>query len=289
MTPTEICTQVSDALSSIPLSIELKARWNDVSLEENHVPKVDLPEMCLKDHIIGMAGQHINYEVKTDGRTKNYRLLMGESLIIPAKQAFVMSFDQAHVSKALHLSDKLLKRNALELWDRDKFELIQSHQVQDPLIENIQKALSTELRTNLEGCDIYAQTMGNALAIHLLSRYSTYTKPIKLYSGGLSPQNLKLVMEFINDNLDKDLSLDNLANIVQLSQYHFAHAFKQSLGISPHQYVIQQRVELSKNLLKQRTVTINEISIKCGFSSPSHFAKCFRQHIGVSPKQFCRM
>jgi AraC family transcriptional regulator len=289
MAHTEVCAQVSDALSSIPLSIELKARWNDVCLEENDVPKVDLPEMCFKDHIIGMTGQHINYEIKTDGRFKRYRLLAGESLIIPAKQAFTMSFDQAHTSKVLHLSHKLLKRNALELWDIDKFELIQSHQVQDPLIESIQKALRLELKTNSDGCDIYAQTMGNALAIHLLTRYSTHKKPIKMYSGGLSPRDLKLMIEYINDNLDKHLDLDDLANIVQLSQYHFARAFKQSLGISPHQYVIQQRVELSKHLLKQGTVTINEISIECGFSNPSHFAKCFRQHIGVSPKQFRKM
>ncbi|MCP9886258.1 helix-turn-helix transcriptional regulator [Synechococcus sp. ATX 2A4] len=149
-------------------------------------------------------------------------------------------------------------------------------------------ALRTELKTNSGGCHIYAQTMGNALAVHLLSRYSTRTKPFKPFTGGLSPRDLKHVVEFIGDNLNQELNLADLANTVQLSQYHFAHAFKQSMGISPHQYVIQRRITRAMLLLKQATISIHAISRACGFSSPSHFSKSFRKRAGLSPSQFRR-
>jgi AraC family transcriptional regulator len=149
-------------------------------------------------------------------------------------------------------------------------------------------ALRAELKTNSDGCHIYAQTMGNALAVHLLSRYSTRTKLFKPFTGGLSPRDLKHVVEFIGDNLNQELNLADLANTVQLSQYHFAHAFKQSMGISPHQYVIQQRIARAMLLLKQATISIHAVSRACGFSSPSHFSKSFRKRAGLSPSQFRR-
>ena len=286
MNHTKTSDQVSDALSSIPLSVQLKAKWHEIRLEENYIPKVEMPEMCFKDHIIGMAGRHLNCELKIDGIVKKYRLLAGELLIMPAKQVFTLNFDRGHVSKAIHLSHKLLKRNALELWDTDKFELTLSNQVHDPLLTNIQKSLCIEFRKNPDNCDIYVQTMTNALAVHLLTRYSTYTKPTKMYAGGLSLKKLKLVIEFINENLGQELSLDDLASLVHLSQYHFARAFKQSLGVSPHQYVIQQRVERAKMLIKQGNMSISAVSIVCGFTHQSHLNRHFKRLTGMTPKVF---
>jgi AraC family transcriptional regulator len=73
---------------------------------------------------------------------------------------------------------------------------------------------------------------------------------------------------------------------LDLSQYYFCRVFKRSIGMTPHQYLIQQRVEKSKQLLKQPEQKIIEIATQCGFANPSHFARCFRQRMGISPQQF---
>ncbi len=287
MSHTEIVDYISEALSGKSLSVQMKNRWNEVSLEENLVPKIaEMPEICLKDHIVGMTSRSINCELKLDGRIKRYPFLAGEAMIMPARNAFTANFDFSHVSTALHLSDQILRRNALELWDTDSFELIPACPTQDALAANIIEVLCTALRTQLEEGSIYAQTMGNALAVHLLINYSTHTKPTKLAQGKLSPKKLKLVVEFIDENLDKDLNLTTLASLVRLSQYHFSRAFKRSTNLSPHQYVIQKRVERAKYLLKQSNFTINEIAIECGFANPSHFAKYFRKQAGIAPSEF---
>lgn len=93
-----------------------------------------------------------------------------------------------------------------------------------------------------------------------------------------------MVTDYISDRLDRELSLNELAAIAQLSPYHFSRAFKQSTGISPHQYVIQCRVERAKQLLQQGKMSIGEIAIACGFSHQSHLNRHFKRLTGVTPK-----
>jgi AraC family transcriptional regulator len=80
-----------------------------------------------------------------------------------------------------------------------------------------------------------------------------------------------------------------MANQLGMSQYYFCRLFKQSTGVSPHQFLLQQRVERAKQLLiKHPELTVTAIALRCGFSSQSHLAKHFRKHTGVNPNQFRR-
>jgi AraC family transcriptional regulator len=91
-------------------------------------------------------------------------------------------------------------------------------------------------------------------------------------------------MDYINDYLERELSLNELAAIAQMSQCHFCRAFRQSTGRSPHQYLIQQRVERAKQLLKQGAMTIAEVAIACGFTHQSHLQRHFKRLTGMTPK-----
>jgi AraC family transcriptional regulator len=102
----------------------------------------------------------------------------------------------------------------------------------------------------------------------------------------LSKTQLSRSIEYINEHLSQNLTLTEIAAELDLSQYYFCRLFKQSIGMTPHQYLIQQRVERSKQLLKQSEQKIVDIATQCGFANPSHFAKCFRQRMGISPQQF---
>ncbi len=94
------------------------------------------------------------------------------------------------------------------------------------------------------------------------------------------------VLDYINDYLHQDIKLTDLAALLDMSQYHFSYLFKQATGISPYQYLLQQRIERAKQLLKQSDRSIADIASTCGFNSHSHLSKQFRQLTGTTPKAY---
>jgi transcriptional regulator GlxA family with amidase domain len=104
--------------------------------------------------------------------------------------------------------------------------------------------------------------------------------------GGLPPRALRRVREFIEAHLEENISIQALASIAGLSMYHFARAFKQSEGMTPHEYLIQCRVQRAKDLLAETDLSLSEIALASGFSDQSHCARRFREHVGVTPSSY---
>ena len=104
--------------------------------------------------------------------------------------------------------------------------------------------------------------------------------------GGLPPRALRKVREFIEANLDQKISIEALARAVGLSMFHFARAFKQSEGVTPHDYLVQRRVNRAKELLAATDLPLSEIAVTVGFSDQSHCARRFREYMGVCPRDY---
>jgi len=107
-----------------------------------------------------------------------------------------------------------------------------------------------------------------------------------LCRGGLSPTRLQLVLEQIENFLGEPVSIEGLASVALLSRRHFATAFKQSTGTSPHRYVMSRRIERAKRLLTQSGFPIAEVGYQIGFSSQAHFTTMFRKLVGMTPGAF---
>ena len=101
--------------------------------------------------------------------------------------------------------------------------------------------------------------------------------------GGLAPARADRICEYIDLHLQENIALEVLAEIAQLSVHHFARAFRQSLGIPPHNYIVQRRVEHAQQLLRNTDLPLSEIAIEAGFTDQSHLARHFRTITGVSP------
>jgi AraC family transcriptional regulator len=205
---------------------------------------------------------------------------------MPADLPF--SFHSNSTIEWLHcyLEPTYLAQIAYESVNPDRVELLLTLKKADLLIYQIGLALKASLEVNGVGSRFYADSMATALSAHLLRHYSTRSHAFRDYQDGLSKQKLKQAVEYIQAHLGEDLSLSEIASEVGMSQYYFCRLFKKSTGVSPHQYLIQQRVEKAKHLLKQPERTITSVAIDCGFANQSHFAKCFHQCTGINPKQF---
>jgi AraC family transcriptional regulator len=102
--------------------------------------------------------------------------------------------------------------------------------------------------------------------------------------GGLTGRRLRLATEFINAHLAEDVTLADIAAVVDLSPFHFARAFKQTTGLTPQQYLMQRRIERAKDLLAQENLPIAEVSAQVGFKNQSHFTTFFRRFTSMTPK-----
>ena len=157
---------------------------------------------------------------------------------------------------------------------------------QDKAIEQITRSFTFEMQNEAIGGELYFQTLATQLAIHLLRRYCTFSAKLKRYDRGLSYQQLKTVIDYIEVYLETNIGLKDLATLLELSTHYFCHLFKQSTGIAPYQYVIQQRVIRAKRLLKRRDLSLVDVAQACGFISQSAFNRTFKKYVGTTPRKY---
>ena len=112
------------------------------------------------------------------------------------------------------------------------------------------------------------------------------TGPMAYFRGGLPPRVVRRVHEHINTNIDGRISVGALAKLANLSICYFVRAFKRSVGVTPHDYVILRRVKRTMELLSDTDMSLSEIALAAGFADQSHCARRFRQHVGMSPRDY---
>lgn len=122
--------------------------------------------------------------------------------------------------------------------------------------------------------------------LHLLRHHCNLKITNPNLSSGLTQLQIKEIIDYINTNLSEDLGLTELAKIIQVSPPHFGRLFKQSMGVSPYQYVLQCRIKQAKKLLGKGKLTQVEIAQTLGFYDQSHFSRVFRKAVGVTPRRY---
>ncbi|HHA1890487.1 TPA: helix-turn-helix domain-containing protein [Enterobacter ludwigii] len=187
----------------------------------------------------------------------------------------------------LYCTDEHLRDVGEKIWDKRPLSLTLDEKIfgSDPKITAL-------YRQFLLGCDwqqkanqLTLSTASTLLMTHLLQHYSSVQWKLPVVTGGLSPFVLLNVLAFIEENLSQPLTLAELAEQAALSEYHFARMFRQSMGLAPHQYVMQRRMEKAKALVQHTTTPLTDIALACGFNSASHFSNRFRSMMGITPSQ----
>ena len=157
---------------------------------------------------------------------------------------------------------------------------------QDPLLTQVGLALQQEFHASSAMETLYSETIAQMFTVHLLRHYAEIDHMPKNDTYRLTPLQVKRVMEYIEHHLDHNLSLTVLAQQSGVSPFHFARLFRQTTGESPHQYVVNRRIETAQHLLKETDLPLNQIALMTGFSSQSHFTHAFTKHLGQPPHHY---
>jgi AraC family transcriptional regulator len=160
----------------------------------------------------------------------------------------------------------------------------------DPLLEQLAIAVLNALHDGSADDRLYIETIAQLIAAHLARAHSsrTHAAPKREPLDGLSRARVRRLLEYIEQHLGEDLSLEALASEVNLSPLYLARAFRTAVGQTPHQYVVARRIEHARRLLAGTTLPIAEISLASGFSSQSHLSHWFRRVVGVTPAAYRR-
>lgn len=278
-------TSFPEVLTCPPILSSDKTLWSGISLDQRLLPPGETPEYALDEFVLTInLGSGFQVERILDRQSQTGFMSTGAVALCPQRTPQAIRWGQDVHILLLKLESELLSRHAMELLDTHQVELIPHLIVQDQLIHQVGLGLQQQLQTNRAHSRLYAESAAAFLTVHLLQTYSTQTLSIREYEGGLSNQKLRQAIAYIQDHLAQEISLDAIAAHLSMSRYHFCRLFKQSTGLSPHQYVIQQRVERAKQLLQQGGMTIGEVAIACGFTHQSHLNRHFKRLTGVTPK-----
>lgn len=270
-----------------PVVHKREAAWDGVRVAHYRFRRGDLPEHSHKEHLITIAlGNGCGGEIRTAGGFRARGQTRGGLCVIPSGHPFSATLESESEHLAIYLDPTLLLRAAPELSTHGRIEIIEKHSKGDAVIHGVGQALLAELESEGLSGRLYAESLGNVLAVHLLRHYTAAGAGAQRFTGGLSGQKLRRVMAFIADNCESDLSLAELARVAGMSTFHFAREFKRTTGTTPHQCVIKFRVERAKSLLTESGMPLAEVSTLAGFSHQSHFTRLFRRLTGTTPHSY---
>lgn len=187
---------------------------------------------------------------------------------------------------AIYLDPGVVTRAANAALVSHNVEVIEKYSETDAVISNVGMALLAEADSKDLGGQLYADSLANVLAVHLLRKYTTAGIQLPHRVGGLSGRKLREVTSFISENCARDLRLEELAGVAGMSTFHFAREFKKMTGASPHQYLMKVRIQRAQSLLKGSTIPLIEVGLQSGFTHQSHFTRLFRRFTGTTPQSY---
>ncbi|RUT09088.1 hypothetical protein DSM106972_011410 [Dulcicalothrix desertica PCC 7102] len=260
--------------------------WDNLNLIYEIEPADCTPEIELGMDFICIALDNFCASFMMDARWRRCEYAKGDIIIIPSTQVFPRTqLDRETPLLELFLNRDILRDAAANFGSSD-IELVRQLQVNDPLIEQMGLAMMAEVKIGGASSRLYIESMTTALTVHLLRRYCSRSLEIKQYTDGLPKYKLDQIIEYIRTHLENNLTLQELAGVVCISTTYFASLFKQSMGVTPHQYVTQCRVEKAKQLLRQTHLTLVEVCLQVGFQNQSHFTRVFKQYTKLTPKVY---
>jgi AraC family transcriptional regulator len=275
----------ASALSRVVVS-SLGTRWNDILLEQHNVPSSELADVTYKRHVAVInIGNSTTWEFKKEGRFRRFFKARGAISFFPSHQPFSgrLKVERGVSANVLFLALEpvFVSRVAegLEL-DSDRIELVEQRRSTDPTLHHIAMALRAGVQTGAARDRMYGEALSTALAVHLLREYGAAALGPKRQYGGLPREKLVRAVEYIQDQLDTDLTVSGIAQALGMSPDHFTRLFKESTGQSPYRYVVEARVRKAKELLTTGRFSISEAAYHVGFVDQSHLTRHFKRIFG---------
>src|SRR6266404_2434301 len=267
--------------------------WQDISVIHLRHSLSEVVVPASESHCLVLnLGRPLHLNAHFGKRNFAGKVCAGEVAIIPAGSSWACRSQSSHLRNILLLYLRpLFVRSAVTELNFSYKEISLTPQIgfRNRQIRHVALSLLHELNEAAIGSRPYADSLATALAMQLVRRYSSL-QGVQIGNGGMAPHKLRKAVGMIDQHLAEEeegrVALRVVAKEVGMSYFHFSRAFKQSMGMTPTNYIAERRIESAKKMLQETELPIAEIALRSGFSSQSHFTTSFRRVAGATPRAF---
>jgi AraC family transcriptional regulator len=262
-------------------------KWPGLSLREVVSLGGELPEGYLLDHELALqtrwASRNEMFFSESGWAPMEY--VPGSVHFMPIGVPFANRWSGRMELISLSLSNSFV-RAVQGADDRRILEARPHMSTNDRLLAEILSTLVTDLREGFPSGRLYGEQLAAAMVAHMLRKWSVGSNDRSAGSDLAMAKKFERVIDYIHAHIEEDLSVSSLAAILELGTDHFIRSFRNSMGLTPHQYVLRCRIARAKTLLSKPRASIKQVGVRCGFPDQSHFIKMFRRTTGITPAEF---
>jgi len=261
--------------------------WSDIRLVLGRIEPGEIPEGYLPNNVVVIhLGAPQPCEVYwSDRGWRTERLLPNSVQVYPAGMPYAARWHRSVEFMLVEIGHDLIAAVVGRDASDRRREFCPVMGAEDRFITHTVLALGEDLRAGSPAGPLYGESLGSALVAHLLRKHTACQQDSD-HSGPMSKETVARLMRYIGDNLEGNLSLRDLADLVEMNVYQLVRSFKHSTGMPPHQYVLRERIVRAKALLGNQSLSITEVALRSGFGSHSHFATAFHRMTNVTPRAY---
>jgi AraC family transcriptional regulator len=210
---------------------------------------------------------------------------IGNISLCPLNDSRVFEFTSetafGHITLGEDLFAPILHDNRMK-----RVELITRDMLEDATLRQMATILLQQKRDCFQAGTLFLDSIATALSSYLVRRYSVVLPSKAALTGGLAPSAIRRCIDFIQANLSRSIRLDDLARECGMSPSHLIRSFRQSIGKSPYQYVLELRTQRAKSMMRDGRLGLTDIALSSGFANQHHLSRIFKKLVGVAPSRY---
>jgi len=266
--------------------------WDGVALKGYHYDSMDVAIPAMRDYmLVRYKGNSAQMSRRDGGPWRTATVGQGVVSILTRAEQSEWKWNQPIDVSHIYLSQDAIARVAREVLERDieDVEMEDRLRVDDAILPGLLTAFERELNGGCLGGRLYVGALKTQLCIHLLRCHANVVFRENLCGGRLSLVQRRLLKEYVEDSIETNISLEDLASVAHISTSSLIRAFHSEFGCPPHAYVLRQRLERAKRLLAtSRDMPLKVVAASSGFSDQSHMTRWFKRIFHLTPVQYRR-
>ncbi len=263
--------------------------WQGVVLEKGYSPSFYPQNVYTPYFYFALALERdLHWKVKTSDDMQFLKTTPGEIWINPPKTPFSHEISEPCYFVILAVEEDVFLQAANLSLAISKLKFLNNYNVHDETLKNIIELFLMEVQSGGKNGFSYYQNLLSLLSTHYINNYSNYQdlQNDSFNTSKIRKAEIEKIDQFISDNIDRNIGIDELAERLNYSKYYFLREFKKSVGVTPYQYLIDRKMRKARKLLSQPEQTIAAVSYDLGFNDQAYFTHVFKKHFGKTPGQF---